>query len=371
MRGMERTPRIDPDIRQADTLPARFYRDPETYALVRERVFARSWQLAADARALAERGHAAPLTLLEGCLDEPLVVTRDEAGADHCLSNVCTHRGNIVVEAAGPMRHLRCRYHGRRFGLDGAFAFMPEFDGVAGFPTARDDLRRLPLERWGPFLFTSIDPAIPFEEWLGPVRARLGDYPAERLLLDESSTREYSVRANWALYCDNYLEGFHIPYVHPGLAKALDVKSYSTELLPHASLQLGIAAPGDPTFDLPSSHPDAGRGVAAYYFWLFPNTMLNVYPWGISVNIVMPRGVDETRIAYLTYVSDPAKRGKGAGADLDKVEMEDEEVVESVQRGVRSRLYDHGRYSPSQEPAVHHFHRLLVQAIAPAGGGGA
>ncbi len=352
---------IDADIRRASTLPARFYSDPSAHAMFCERVFARSWHLVGDANRVGAGGFASPLTLLDGCLDEPIVLTRDEGGSMHCLSNVCTHRGNIVVESECAARHLRCRYHGRRFALDGSFSFMPEFETVAGFPTACDDLPRLPLAQWGPFLFSGVHPAISFDEWIAPLRQRLAGFPIDALALDPAASRDYHVGANWALYCDNYLEGFHIPYVHPDLAKALDVKSYTTELFPYASLQIGIAAPGEMTFDLPATHSDAGRGVAAYYFWLFPNMMFNVYPWGVSINVVMPQGVDAARVKYITYVSDSAKRGRGAGGDLDKVEMEDEAVVESVQRGVRSRLYDRGRYSPTQETAVHHFHRLLAQ----------
>ena len=91
--------------------------------------------------------------------------------------------------------------------------------------------------------------------------------------------------------------------------------------------------------------------------------MLNVYSWGISVNIVQPLAVDRTRVRFLAYVWDPARLDRGAGASLDRVEREDESVVESVQRGVRSRFYESGRYSVKHEPAVHHFHRRLVAAL--------
>jgi choline monooxygenase len=114
-------------------------------------------------------------------------------------------------------------------------------------------------------------------------------------------------------------------------------------------------------FDLPAGAPDHGRRIAAYYVWLFPATMINVYPWGLSVNAVRPLAVDRTRISYLTYVWDPERLDRGAGSGLDRVEREDEAVVESVQRGVRSRLYDRGRYSPARETGVHHFHRLLAR----------
>ena len=95
-------------------------------------------------------------------------------------------------------------------------------------------------------------------------------------------------------------------------------------------------------------------------WFLFPHTMLNFYPWGLSLNVVVPLAVDRTRIIYRTWVSDPSRRGKGAGGALDRVELEDEAIVQQVQKGVRSRLYDRGRYSPSRETGVHHFHRLLA-----------
>jgi choline monooxygenase len=351
---------IEGEIARAWTLPGRVYHDPAVWALQQERVFARTWQWLGEDRVRAP-GHVLPFTLLEGCLDEPLVLARDDDGSLNCFSNVCTHRGALVVEGEGHVRGLRCRYHGRRYGLNGRFQSMPEFEGVEGFPSTCDDLPRLPLERWGPFLFTAVHPAFPFAEWLAPVRARTDFLHLDTLAFDPATSRDYTVDANWALYCDNYLEEFHIPYVHgASLADKLDYGAYRTELFDWGNLQLGVARPGDDAFDLPADHPHAGERIAAFYFWLFPNLMLNFYPWGLSVNVVRPLGPDRTRISFLSYVRDASRRHAGVGADLHRVEMEDEEVVESVQRGVRSRLYDRGRYSIRREVGTHHFHRLLA-----------
>jgi choline monooxygenase len=128
-------------------------------------------------------------------------------------------------------------------------------------------------------------------------------------------------------------------------------------------VQIAEARDGETAFELPAGHPDAGRRVAGYYFWLFPNLMLNFYPWGLSVNVVEPVAIDRTRVRFLAWVGNAALRDRGAGADLHAVELEDEEVVESVQTGVRSRLYDRGRVSPTREAGVHHFHRLLARAL--------
>src|SRR4051812_43968665 len=132
---------IDKDIRRASTLPARVYSDPAYFELQKERVFARSWQYAGDSTRVKAPGRVAPFTLLDGCLNEPLVLTSDDEGTTRCLSNVCTHRGAIVVEGEGHARNLRCRYHGRRFALDGKFVSMPEFDTTVGFPSEKDNLQ--------------------------------------------------------------------------------------------------------------------------------------------------------------------------------------------------------------------------------------
>jgi choline monooxygenase len=98
---------------------------------------------------------------------------------------------------------------------------------------------------------------------------------------------------------------------------------------------------------------------------VFPNLMLNFYPWGLSVNLVQPCGPSRTRVLFRSYVMDAAQLGQGAGGDLHRVEMEDEAVVLTVQRGVRSRFYRSGRYSPTREQGVHHFHRLIADFMQP------
>lgn len=163
------------------------------------------------------------------------------------------------------------------------------------------------------------------------------------------------------MYVDNYLEGLHIPYVHPALNRALDFKAYVTKPLEMGVLQTGMAAEGEVCFDLPKAHPDFGTRVAAYYLWLFPNLMLNLYPWGLSLNLIEPRALDRTQVRYLSWVWKPELLHTGAGADTDSTEQEDHGVILRVQQGVRSRLYTQGRYSATMEQGVHRFHQLLSQ----------
>lgn len=350
---------IHPEIERAQTLPGEFYTSLEVHAALRERVFARTWQWVGHAAEVASVGDVRPVELLPGLLDEHLVLARD-AQAVRCLSNVCTHRGNLVCTAAGSCKSLRCDYHGRRFQLDGRFESAPEFEGAHDFPAPSDDLPSTPLHELGGQLFTALDPMHEFEELTSDLQRRLGPLALADLHFDEQRSADYTVDANWALYVDNYLEGFHVPYVHPGLARTLDYRSYSVETQALSSLQIGRSSGTGPVIE---DAPD-GDDVAAYYYWLFPATMLNLYPWGLSVNVVQPLSVDRTRVLFRSFVGRPELLDQGAGGALDEVQLEDQRVVEQVQRAVRSRLYRRGRYSPKREVAVHHFHRLLQAALA-------
>jgi choline monooxygenase len=327
---------IDPDIRRAKTLASEFYTDERFLELSKEKVFARTWQFA---------GRTSDLSVLTpvSVIGEPLLLSRSEGGL-RCMSNVCTHRGKILVEEACDASLIRCGYHGRRFSLDGKFLSMPEFEGVEDFPSEADDLTPLAAGEAGGFAFVSLDPLGSLTDFVSEDAM----HPMGSGELKLSSTTEYRVNAHWALYCENYLEGFHIPFVHKSLNEIVDYGTYTTELFRYSSRQTGYDAEGN---------------VAGRYLFVFPNTMFNFYPWGVSVNVVRPISTSETVVEYLTYVSDEGLIGEGAGGDLHRVEMEDEAVVESVQRGIRSRYYSHGRYSPTREQGTHHFHRLIAEFL--------
>ncbi len=347
---------VDEDIRVAKTIPSEFYHSKDIFRNLKS-MFNKSWQFVGNAD-LLETYNVSPGIILDGMLDEPYILTKDR-GRVRCLSNVCTHRGNIVCKEACDTKTLVCGYHGRQFSVNGKLKFMPEFDDVKTYPEASDNLPEIELGFWENMMFIINDKKCELSELTEPMTDRMRWLPMNEFRFKPELSRSYEVDANWALYCDNYLEGFHIPHVHKGLNKELDYDEYYTETVENVVIQIGIGKENETTFDLPDDHHDQGKDIAAYYFFLFPNMMFNFYPWGLSVNIVEPLKPARTRIRYLTYVWKEELQGEGAGGDLDKVELEDDEIVEAVQKGVMSQAYDRGRYSPARETGVHHFHLLL------------
>lgn len=355
---------VNQQIELAETLPAAFYRSGTVFESLKENVFTKSWQWLGDERDLVPlSGSVYPTILLDHFLTEPILLVRNKESEIKCFSNVCTHRGNIVVHHPGQLNRLVCNYHGRRWDLDGQFKFMPEFKEVQNFPRPCDHLHEFKVEKLGPHIFVGLEDVFPFQNTLKEIKRRVGFLPLDEFKPMPALNKDYLVNCHWALYCDNYLEGFHIPFVHSDLNDVLDYGNYTTEIYDHFNLQVGYANSGEFSFDLPADHPDYGKNIAAYYYWIFPNMMFNFYPWGLSVNIVKPLSLNRTKVSFRSFVYDEDKLGAGAGALLDKVEREDEFVVEGVHRGLKSRFYKAGRFSATREKGVHQFHQLLTKYL--------
>lgn len=352
---------VDPDITKAETLPAAFYRSKDVFEHMKEDIFLKSWHWIGDSPSLIPLDkYAYPFKLLDHYIEEPMVLLRDKDQI-RCLSNVCTHRANIMVQHQGKLPHgLTCMYHGRRFDMDGTFRFMPKFKEVKNFPRPCDNLHQFQVEEWGPFVFVGLEPETDFSIIRNFLDKWVGFLPLHEFKYDPVNSKDYLVNCHWALYCDNYLEGFHIPFVHHDLNAILDYDTYSTELFEYGTLQLGYADGAEETYDLPKGHPCYGKEMAAFYFWIFPNITFSFYPWGVSVNVIRPISMNKTKVSFINYLHHEHKYGQ-AGKLMDKVEREDEYVVEGVFNGLQSRYYKHGRFSPTQEQGVHHFHRMLAE----------
>jgi len=334
-------------------LPAPYYTDPRLPALDAAAVFARSWQLV---------GHAAQLSgvgdhVVVDVAGLPLLVVRSDATTIRTFHNVCRHRAGPLATCDGRgASALRCHYHGWTYGLDGVLRGAPEMGRTPDFNPADIRLPEVGVQVWQGLVFVAVGTAPPFAECVAGIDARLG--PQRNLAKLAFHHRvSYDVACNWKVYVDNYLEGYHVPQIHPGLNRLLDYRSYITETATWHSLQYSPL----------ESAPDLyGNGEALYYF-LYPNTMLNILPGRLQTNRVLPLGVDRCRVEFDFYYAPEAGAEAQArrARDLafsDEVQQEDVGMCEQVQRGLASGSYRAGRLNPLRENAVHHFHELLRRA---------
>ncbi len=350
---------IHPDISKASTLPKEFYLDPKYFKSCLDNIFPESWQLVADRKNL-QSNNIYPINFLSNLLDESLVLINHN-NEIKCFSNVCTHRAYLIAEKPCSGKKLRCMYHGRTFNLDGSYMSMPGFEETENFPTEKDNLQSVPVINWKNFILVSLQGGIDIMPALNDVEKRLPNYPFEELIYNEEISQSWEIDAHWALYCENYLEGFHVPFIHKGLGKEVDVGTYKTLLLENAVLQ---AVEGEESFEIFKNPDNQEQNLYGLYYWIFPNLMLNFYSWGLSINIIEPISPSKTRINFLSYPIKNNHQPRSGNSTLSQVEKEDQMVVLGVQKGIKSRFYNLGRYSPEHEEGVHYFHILLNKYLS-------
>jgi choline monooxygenase len=353
---------FDARLATASTPPTSWYTDPAFLEREKAHVFSRTWQLAGRAEQVAAPGQF--FTAAIG--DEAIVVARGPDEQLRAFSNVCRHRAGPVACGAGERRSFRCGYHGWTYALDGRLMVTPEFEGVECWSREEHPLPEFKVEVWGALVFVNLDgDSLPLAETLEDIPERTGgrgDWAEMR----PAARKDWRVECNWKTYVDNYLEGYHIPVVHPSLDRELDYARYRTETRRLYSIQHAPIRRSTSTRLAVDGRGAGGVESEAQYFWVFPNLMLNVYPDNYSTNLIVPLGAERTLTVFEWYFKDSERADVREAVRRtvefsDEIQLEDISICEAVQRGLRSRAYTEGRYSVARENGVHHFHGLLAE----------
>ena len=341
-----------------ETLPWAWYTDPDVARLEQERIFRRTWQYAGRADQVAEPGSY----FAARAGDVPIVVTRDRDGELHALVNVCRHRGAVVAHGEGKRETLQCGYHAWTYALDGALRAAPRADREPGFDGSDLRLVAVAVDTWGPFVFVNPDESAP------PLAEVLGDLPTlvESAGIDVNrlqfhSRVDYELEANWKIACENYLECYHCAVAHPAFSALVDVSpdAYRLESDRFVFNQFG------PLRDGTHAGGEVSRG---QFHFVWPNLKINIYPGrpNLSIGPLWPNGAERCA-GFLDYFFGEDVEETWI-ADLltfdDQVGDEDRALVESVQRGVRAGMIEHGRLLPQSERLIRHFQELVADALA-------
>jgi choline monooxygenase len=344
-------------LTEASTIPASWYVEARIAELEQQTVFSRTWQVMGRADQVEKPGQFVTATVA----GEPLVAVRGNDGLLRAFYNVCRHHAAAVVtEPCGQASILHCPYHGWNYGLDGALKGMPEFDGVKNFERKDNGLIPVKVDTWEKFVFVNLDAeAAPLADFLGGLVKRVA--PLGLTKLHYFTSHSYEIHCNWKVFVDNYLDGgYHVPHLHKGLNSVLDYKQYTIENEDRYCLQ---------SSPMVSSDADAATGTTrkgdrAWYFWLYPNFMLNCYEGYLDTNLVIPVDVDHCRVIFDFYFGDVSEASRAYNEQSvavgNRVQDEDLGICEAVQRGLKSRAYGAGRLSARREAGEHLFHRLLA-----------
>ncbi len=347
---------------RAWTIPGTWYTDPRIAERERQTVWSRTWQVVGRVTQVAEPG-----SYVTACVGgEPIVVVRGSDGTLRGFFNVCRHHAAEVMTApCGQADRMRCPYHGWTYDLAGKLRGVPEAAGVRDFDRDATGLVPVAVGIWEGLVFVHLDPdPVPLADYLGTLVGQVA--PLSLGSLSFFARREYELACNWKVFVDNYLDGgYHVPHLHAALGSALAYTDYTIECFERSCLQ---ASPIDAT-NARGVDPEVARTRkgAARYFWLYPNLMLNWYEGYLDTNLVIPLGIDRTRVIFEFYFDDvspaAAERNAASITVCDRIQEEDHAICESVQRGLHSRAYRAGRLMVRREAGEHLFHRLLAASL--------
>ncbi len=335
------------------TLPAQDYLSDEQHQIDLDRVLRHSWQVIGHVSQFSDETTVIEMSLL----DHSVLLSRDPQGQIHVFHNVCRHRAGPLRQCPGRSSRIRCRYHGWSYGLDGQLLTAPEMDTTEGFDVADYRLHPVRHALWQGFIFASLSNDIaPLDEYLDGLGEVIA--PIDVASFSYHHRDEYLIDCNWKVYMDNYLEGYHIPHIHPELNRMIDYRSYNTEMKPWYSYQFSPLEQDDGLYG-------AGQ---VHYVTLFPNTMLNVYPSRLQTNSVIPLAHDRCRVVFDYYYQEPdhPKTREMIQKDVafsDSVQQEDIDICLRVQRGLESGAYEKGPLSARREKGVIHYQQLYRQAL--------
>ena len=343
----------------AHTMPREYYTSPDILAEEQERIFARHWNCIGRASQIKQPGDY----IVRSVAGESLIVLRDRDGDLRAFFNVCRHRGTqICREASGQFSEtIQCPYHAWTYTTDGRLIGAPHMQEVEGFDKREFPLHAAGVAEFAGFLFASVsEQSQPFSTWFAPMMPRLSRFGLDRLEVGHSV--RYEVESNWKLVFQNYSECLHCPMIHPELSLKLPYQSGANDLIegpflggymeigaPHESATISGRACG--RLLTPSLSEDDWR--RAFYYTLMPNLMLSIHPDYVNYYLVKPDGVGRTIVESEWMFSaenknNPDFNPADAIAFWDVTNRQDWDIVARSQKGIASRRYAPGPYSPRE-----------------------
>lgn len=376
-----------PPVERASTLTPEAYRSREYYSIEQERVYSGGWACVGYTSQVEAPG----ATLVATVAGQPILVTRDRENLLHAFYNVCRHRGSILVERDGRHDLIRCPYHSWGYALDGRLLGAPYFKGL-DVPEAeraacevydlqgfrKEDYGLLPVRvaSWGCFVFVNLDPdARPLEEWLGDLPRRLARHPLAELRFVKRKV--FEIDANWKLIAENFMEYYHLPWVHPELNTVSSFGNH--ERFQGPGMYTGmVTTPLDRNPNLPidvSALPampglNAKAAETAYWILIMPNVAMFLLPHHLFTLVFRPDGPGHT-VEYADLLVHPeslAAPHAEAKCDAifefwDMVNAQDIAAVERVQRGLAARAYRGGRMCFRFEESIHRFQNMVIDLM--------
>jgi ferredoxin-NADP reductase/phenylpropionate dioxygenase-like ring-hydroxylating dioxygenase large terminal subunit len=357
---------------RGESLPAHWYTDPGITAREIEQIFRKSWNYIGPTKELTQFGDY--ITGYAGELS--VVVIRNESGLAGYI-NVCRHRRHEVMKGRGNAKIMQCGYHAWAYDLMGCLKRAPRSAAERNFRLEDYPLLPIRAEALGPFVFVNVDRnAPPLTSYFGKLLDILGESGINLDTLELYRREEWRSDANWKSMLENYLECYHCPVAHPGFSAAIDVIPENYHLTAHGWFLSQVGHVRESALEGKTAvkiYDARGELKQAQYHVLFPNFTVNINPGfaNLSIDVWIPDGPNHTKGFSEQYF------GPGVSEEFAKeliafntqVGVEDDDLTNSVQRGLLGGLPERGRFLTNSEHLVVQFQKLIATALIKGSAG--
>ena len=338
-----------------ENLEARYYTDPAIYRQEQSGIFNSNWQLIAPRSRFVEKGDYVATDIA----GTKVFVVLGEDGELRGFRNLCRHRGAMLLEPGqGRCRSIRCPYHNWVYRLDGSLERAPWFshaDGEESLTLEDWPLHDISVALWRGLVFACVESPTALTDQLGGLLNEIEQDPIEDYHWTEQRTLVFD--ANWKIYTDNFVEGYHIPGIHPEFFKAIDFEQFETTAKDNL-VRMTAPTKGNLFY--------RGR-----WLWMWPNWTLSFFNGGMNTSRINPLGVDRTELIYDFYFTDLSDEAREARQDtihrnLAVIEQ-DFDICTHIHQNYLSGGYQPGPLSPRHEKGVHLFQKLVKEHLYSAG----
>jgi ferredoxin-NADP reductase/phenylpropionate dioxygenase-like ring-hydroxylating dioxygenase large terminal subunit len=353
-------------LARGESLPAKWYTDAAIAERETHQIFRRTWSYIGPANELAKVGD-----YITGHVGEvPVVVVRNEAGLA-AMINVCRHRRHGVMKGRGNAPMMKCGYHAWTYDLTGCLKGAPRTAAEPGFRLEDYPLLPIKVDTLGPWVFVNIDrEAEPIAKQYGRILDILRQSGIDLESLQLYSRVEWESYSNWKTMLENFLECYHCAVAHPGFSAAIDVLPENYNLGIHGWFLSQVGHVRQSALEGKSQvkiYDASGGLVEAQYHVLFPNMTININPGfpNLSIDVWRPNGPGGCKGFSEQYFA-PGVTKEFAEELIEfnrQVGLEDDDLTDSVQLGLRAGIPERGRFLTGAEHLVGHFQRLVATAV--------
>lgn len=358
-------------------LPKEAYFSKEWFEDEQKNIFSKHWQFVSMAKNLEEDRSF----IVDTVAHTPIAIINDK-GTLNAFINICKHRGIQLLNGNETLdSSIVCPYHHWSYDLQGSLKGVPKSKEFPRLDKSCMGLTKIQCEVWQGMVFVNLDQeAAPLHTTLDPIKNEILPYD-DMSQLKQNDGYEYIINANWKIFVENYMDVYHLFYIHK---KSLKEYSHQEARFRYEGENWLFYQPlseagksSSKWWDFMGTINSFNGQKGAYVSMLFPNfgitatenlcmfvhvKPLNEEKTKISVHVKSAYGAKNTKMD-LVYNSQEKSDQQATLLNKPDVMNEDIYACEMIQKSIKSDFFQVNTLAQNLEKPLFDFQTIVKNKI--------